>query len=499
MTELANHPLSEIFPLIDEDSFVALKEDIAAYGLHEPLWLYEGQILDGRNRYRACRELGLDCPTRPYTGDDPLGFMLSMNLHRRHLNESQRAMMAAKIATMRQGERTDVAPSANSQKVSQAKAAEMVNISVRTLADAKKVQAEAQPEVIRAVEAGHIAVSAAAKLAQQPVETQREVTAKVTSGEAKTVEQAIKQVRVEANGRSGELRQPRPASNGKADAERRRAGWQHQLAELRQHFARLEKGERVEALVRSWDIAEASGYVIGLGELIEHLRHVHLRIMTVVSDQVDGDASFLMARRLIELAESILYELAHWRRWVPRDSAVRAFDLMEQHLRELQDNFRIKQAEGSEPAAAVEVPANQDGEKILPGTPATEGNTREQALSRENGPDEGADPQANVPTNADATDESPLTRTVLVRCRTRQEARDAARLWREQGHTVRVVHVSNDAAETERPWHVVEVPTDGDSVGILSEATITTNDEMEVARVADPAPHNTQIAQAPSG
>ena len=86
-----------------------------------------------------------------------------MNLQRRHLNESQRAMVAAKLATMRQGERTDMEPSANLQKVCQSKAADMMNISVRTLADAKKVQAEAQPEVIRAVEARHIAVSAAVK------------------------------------------------------------------------------------------------------------------------------------------------------------------------------------------------------------------------------------------------------------------------------------------------------------------------------------------------
>src|SRR5262245_33163881 len=64
---------------------------------------------------------------------------------------------------MRQGERTDMEPSANLPKGSQSKAADLMNISVRTLADAKKVQAEAQPEVIRAVEAGHIAVSAAVK------------------------------------------------------------------------------------------------------------------------------------------------------------------------------------------------------------------------------------------------------------------------------------------------------------------------------------------------
>jgi hypothetical protein len=118
-------------------------------------------------------------------------------------------------------------------------------------------------------------------------------------------------------------------------------------------------------------------------------------------------------------------------------------------------------------------------------------------LSRENGLVEEADAQANGPTDTDTTDESPLTRTVLVCCRTRHEARDAAQLWLEKGRTVRVVHVSKDEAETERPSHVVEVPTDGERVGILSEATITTNDEMEQAPVADPAPHNTWIAKHP--
>jgi hypothetical protein len=70
----------------------------------------------------------------PYKGDDPIAFVIDKNLHRRHLDESQRGMVAAKIATMRQGERTDLAePSANLQKVDQETAAGMLNISVRTV------------------------------------------------------------------------------------------------------------------------------------------------------------------------------------------------------------------------------------------------------------------------------------------------------------------------------------------------------------------------------
>ena len=76
-------------------------------GLHEPIWLYEGQILDGRNRYRACQELGIPCPTRVYEGQEPLAFNLSLNLHRRHLNESQRAMVAERLATLPEGRRAN--------------------------------------------------------------------------------------------------------------------------------------------------------------------------------------------------------------------------------------------------------------------------------------------------------------------------------------------------------------------------------------------------------
>ena len=139
MTHLTFHPLADVFPLLEGEAFDALVADIAASGLCEAVWLYEGQILDGRNRYRACQALSRDCATRDYLGNDPLGFVLSMNLQRRHLDESQRAMIAARLATMRQGERTDLVEI--STKLSQEQAAELVHVSRETVVAAKKVLA----------------------------------------------------------------------------------------------------------------------------------------------------------------------------------------------------------------------------------------------------------------------------------------------------------------------------------------------------------------------
>jgi hypothetical protein len=128
------HPLADLFPLIEGDEFDDLVADIRAHGQHEDLVLLENKVLDGRNRYRACGVTGIEPRLVSFQPDyhgNPLKFVLSKNLRRRHLNESQRAMVAAKLANMRQGERTDVQPSANLQKVAQADAARLLSVSAR--------------------------------------------------------------------------------------------------------------------------------------------------------------------------------------------------------------------------------------------------------------------------------------------------------------------------------------------------------------------------------
>lgn len=92
ITELKNHPAADAFPLMDAIRLDELKADIAANGQREPITLCDGMILDGRNRYRACVELGIEPETREYSGD-PWAFAWSLNGARRDLEATVRALI----------------------------------------------------------------------------------------------------------------------------------------------------------------------------------------------------------------------------------------------------------------------------------------------------------------------------------------------------------------------------------------------------------------------
>ncbi|HAM39799.1 MAG TPA: hypothetical protein DCP69_00290 [Candidatus Omnitrophica bacterium] len=92
--QLEAHPLADAFPLLEGDELQALTDDIRRNGLRSPVITYEGRILDGRNRYLACITAGVEPRLEAYQGDDATGFVVSMNLARRHLTVSQRAGIA---------------------------------------------------------------------------------------------------------------------------------------------------------------------------------------------------------------------------------------------------------------------------------------------------------------------------------------------------------------------------------------------------------------------
>jgi ParB-like chromosome segregation protein Spo0J len=168
--QLTPHPAAEIFPQMDEGNFQELKDDIAANGQREQIVVYQGQILDGRHRYKACTELGIKPLIREYQGDDPFGFVVSMNLRRRHLNDSQRAMVAGRLADLPQGgDRSK----AHKDALTHAQAAAQLNVGERlvdkasALLNAKKA-GRVEDEIVQAVENGKMRLGRAEQIARLP-------------------------------------------------------------------------------------------------------------------------------------------------------------------------------------------------------------------------------------------------------------------------------------------------------------------------------------------
>lgn len=94
-TRIELHPLCTLFPRLSETEMNQLVADIAENGLREPIVIHEGMILDGGNRYRACIAAGVEPVFREFTGGNLVTFVLSANLHRRHLTPGQQAAIVA--------------------------------------------------------------------------------------------------------------------------------------------------------------------------------------------------------------------------------------------------------------------------------------------------------------------------------------------------------------------------------------------------------------------
>ena len=178
VADLPSHPFADVLPLLEGEAFGSFVADIKANGLLEPITIHEGLILDGRNRWNACKAAGVEPQFLEFDGDDPLAFVLSLNLHRRHLTPSQCSMLGADLATMRQGARTDLRqPSASLPEVSQAQAAGLSTASERGVRTAVFVKKKGGRDLVQAVRDGKITVNLAARLATTSEDVQRRAVA----------------------------------------------------------------------------------------------------------------------------------------------------------------------------------------------------------------------------------------------------------------------------------------------------------------------------------
>lgn len=176
------HPASEIFPLMGLAEFEGLKADIEANGQIEPIVTYKGQIIDGRNRFKACEELGIKPKYWEWPRDsDPVDYVVSLNLHRRHLSESQRTMVAVEIANMKKGDNQH----ASIEATSQTKAAKQVGVSRSSVQRGTQVKEKGISALSEAVKQGAISVNEAATIAEKPKSEQKEIVKLPTTSEAR--------------------------------------------------------------------------------------------------------------------------------------------------------------------------------------------------------------------------------------------------------------------------------------------------------------------------
>jgi ParB-like nuclease domain len=160
------HPVAALFPMLNDTDLQSLAKDIKEHGQRDPILVFKGQVLDGRNRLRACELAGVEPRIEEYE-DNPAGIpklIVSKNVHRRHLTTRERTEIAAKLATMEVGDNQHTASknlSSNGSsapdhegvssdtpsplKISTAAAADLMNVS-KSSVDREKRRKRTDPE-----------------------------------------------------------------------------------------------------------------------------------------------------------------------------------------------------------------------------------------------------------------------------------------------------------------------------------------------------------------
>lgn len=207
LSDLKAHEYADMFPMIADAERGPFRQNIAENGLTDEIVLWGGLILDGRNRYRELKVLGWETQPHYYVtweelvrekglADDPFAYVIAKNLHRRHLTDGQRAMAAVESTRKRPGQRNDIhpqggldntEPSANLRQVTPAQAAELFQVSDRTLSSAFRVAETGVPELQELVRSAKLPVSVAEEIARMPEADQQRAVADHKPAELKNV------------------------------------------------------------------------------------------------------------------------------------------------------------------------------------------------------------------------------------------------------------------------------------------------------------------------
>lgn len=224
------HPACGMLPMMPPEAIAELAQDIRRHGQQQPIWLYEGRLLDGRNRLEACLMAGVEPDVRAWDGDDPVRWVLSLNFHRRHLTDGQKAVVGARAEALiaereahlrevteraARAARAEVAPDEAAAgeappaddeapagpaqvrpediKRARTSAAALVNVSERAIAKGRHLLERAVPSLVDAVERGIVPMSAASTVAELAPEVQE----RVVGGGEEAVRDEARRIRAE--------------------------------------------------------------------------------------------------------------------------------------------------------------------------------------------------------------------------------------------------------------------------------------------------------------
>lgn len=222
MTITANmefHEVANLFPLITGQEFDDLVKDIRDNGLQQPIWTYQDKIIDGRNRYRACLNAGIEPRYQEWDGKGSLvAFTISLNVKRRHLTSSQLSVIALEVEkqlaeeankrqliSLKQNNRNSTESEngndyssvgqKNDQRRSAHEAANLLGTNHDYVSAAKKIEKDA-PELLEHVMNGTLTTPDAKAIASLPKERREKVLKKAVEKkkeEGKRVSRAVKE------------------------------------------------------------------------------------------------------------------------------------------------------------------------------------------------------------------------------------------------------------------------------------------------------------------
>ena len=181
------HPYAKIFPLMEIEAFTAFVEDIKVNGLREAITINaRNQVLDGLNRYRACLEAGVEprFERKEISDKDALAFILSRNLHRRHMTTAQRAAAAAAAVRLSKSKPANL-------RITQAQVANLFHVSERAVHQALGVL-DRSPELHEAAVAGQVSTHLSGQIAALPKPERDDALKRLKDGDRKGARVLIK-------------------------------------------------------------------------------------------------------------------------------------------------------------------------------------------------------------------------------------------------------------------------------------------------------------------